>query len=196
MNASLEPKVLRIPSTSSYLILFWRHILFGEIHRNPDGKATALQTSSHNRDGLWVNTVVVTLKAGVSMGLQERQAVSCSLSSFIGRNLLILINHGPRMTPPPPALPLLLNKETSQPDPYTHGFMWSSFNSHSTVHVFGRPIYKGLCGHPRLTNHPVDERVHDCYSGDSKIGRGWRELMERSALLHFLMRDGSTQGHF
>lgn len=70
---------------------------------------------------------------------------------------------------PPPTFPLLLNEEINQPDPYTHGFMWSSFNSQSSVRVFGRPMCKGLCSHPRLTGHPVDERVHDCYSSDSQI---------------------------
>lgn len=97
MNASLEPKVLCIPSTS-YLILFRRHILFGEIRRNPDRKATVLQTPSHNHDYEMALTKYSNsdFKSWCFHGLAGKVGRFLFFVFFIGRNLLILINHGPQ----------------------------------------------------------------------------------------------------
>lgn len=101
MNASFEPKVVCLQSTSQ-LLLFLRNILLGEICWNPNQKASALQTSSQNREVLLRNTVMVVLNSGVPTDLKEIQVdfQAYYLSAFIGTHLFNFIHHEPQRTPP------------------------------------------------------------------------------------------------
>jgi hypothetical protein len=100
MTASFEPKVVCLRSTSQ-LLLFLRNILLGEICWNPNRKASALQTSSQNREVLLLNAAIVVLKSGVPVGLKETQVdlQAYYLAAYIGTRLLNFINHEPQMTP-------------------------------------------------------------------------------------------------